>query len=170
MKLQSLLFPFISAKIALASEFRSDEDLNEIWGQEWPFSGIQTFAHLPYERCLLDRELDFDIGIIGVPFDTAVTFRPGARFGPQAIRKSSQRQTSMRGFNFRAGINPYQSWAKVMDCGDIPVTPMDNQLALKMMDAAYENLLDRNSTAAESPLPPRFASLGGCLLYTSRCV
>lgn len=161
MKLQSLLFPFISAKIALASEFRSDEDLNEIWGQEWPFSGIQTFAHLPYERCLLDRELDFDIGIIGVPFDTAVTFRPGARFGPQAIRKSSQRQTSMRGFNFRAGINPYQSWAKVMDCGDIPVTPMDNQLALKMMDAAYENLLDRNSTAAESPLPPRFASLGG---------
>ncbi|CDO96609.1 unnamed protein product [Kluyveromyces dobzhanskii CBS 2104] len=132
-----------------------------MWGEDWPFSGIQTFAHLPHHKCLLDMEKKFDIGVIGVPFDTAVSYRPGARFGPQAIRKASQRQTSMRGFNFRADINPYQDWASVVDCGDVPVTPMDNSLALKMMTAAYNNLLSHNSKSDKSSLPPRFVTLGG---------
>ncbi|SCV02921.1 LAME_0H06282g1_1 [Lachancea meyersii CBS 8951] len=137
------------------------DDLEQVWGQDWPFSGIQTYAHLPHGKCLLNKNLDFDIGIIGMPFDTAVTFRPGARFGPQAIRKASQRQTSLRGFNFRAGINPYQNWAKILDCGDVPVTPMDNKLALQMMDSAFENLLSRDSTLQGSVLPPRYVTLGG---------
>ncbi|CUS22343.1 LAQU0S05e03246g1_1 [Lachancea quebecensis] len=159
---RSLLLSFACASAVLASNTTLlEEDLEQMWGQDWPFSGIQTFAHLPHEKCLMNRSLDFDIGIIGVPFDTAVSYRPGARFGPQAIRKSSQRQTSMRGFNFRAGINPYQNWAKVLDCGDIPVTPMDNNLAVQMMDAAYHNLLKRNSTLKQADLPPRLATLGG---------
>lgn len=147
------------------------ESLQDVWGQAWPFQGIESFAHLPHSQCLLNRSLDFDIGVIGVPFDTATTYRPGARFGPSGIRRSSQRQSSMRGFNFRAGINPYENWAKVVDCGDIPVTPMDNGLALKQMTAAYENLIiNRPSTNStnhtltdEQPLakPPRFVSLGG---------
>jgi agmatinase len=33
----------------------------------------------------------------------------------------SQRQTSLRGFNAATGINPYKNWAKIIDCGDIPV-------------------------------------------------
>lgn len=41
------------------------------------FSGITTFAHLPHERCLDHPKTPLDIGLIGVPFDTAVTFRPG---------------------------------------------------------------------------------------------
>lgn len=49
----------------------------------------------------------FDIAVLGVPFDTAVSYRPGARFGPRAIRAASARQTSFRGFNARAAINPY---------------------------------------------------------------
>lgn len=159
---RSVLFSLACANAVLASGTTVlEEDLEQMWGQDWPFSGIQTFAHLPHEKCLMNRSLDFDIGVIGIPFDTAVTYRPGARFGPQAIRKSSQRQTSMRGFNFRAGINPYQDWAKVLDCGDVPVTPMDNNLALQMMDAAYHNLLNRNSTLKQAELPPRFATLGG---------
>ncbi|SCU95947.1 LANO_0E11958g1_1 [Lachancea nothofagi CBS 11611] len=162
MKLRNFGYSFLCANWSFASSVQhNDQDLEQMWGQDWPFSGIQTYAHLPHERCLIDKSLDFDIGIIGMPFDTAVTFRPGARFGPQAIRKASQRQTSMRGFNFRAGINPYQNWAKIMDCGDVPVTPMDNKLALEMMDAAFENLLDRNSTLQKSEMPPRFVTLGG---------
>ena len=47
--------------------------------------------------------------------------KTGARFGPRAIRAASSRQTSFRAFNPRAGINPYLSWAKLLDCGDIPV-------------------------------------------------
>ncbi|SCU87828.1 LAFA_0E09054g1_1 [Lachancea sp. 'fantastica'] len=166
MKYSNLAQCLLASSTSLAHNHVSDfeqsaEDLDKVWGQDWPFTGIQTFAHLNHQKCLLNRSLDFDIGIIGMPFDTAVTFRPGARFGPQAIRRASQRQTSLRGFNSRAGINPYQNWAKILDCGDVPVTPMDNKLALQMMTAAYENLMTRNSTSQSNELPPRFVTLGG---------
>jgi agmatinase len=101
----------------------------------------------------------FDIGIIGAPFDTAVSYRPGARFGPRALRAASARQTSFRGFNHRAGINPYQSWAAILDCGDIPITPFDNELALRQMTLAYEELLTRPSTSPDRK--PVLITLGG---------
>jgi len=135
--------------------------LEQLWGQEWPFTGIPTFAHLNTTKCLLSPDSEYDIGIIGVPFDTATSYRPGARFGPQAIRLASQRQNSMRGFNTRAGINPYQNWATLIDCGDIPVTPMDNKVALDQMTAAFEELLLRRNSSLENAHPPRYVALGG---------
>ncbi|KAF8001067.1 hypothetical protein HF325_004856 [Metschnikowia pulcherrima] len=134
--------------------------LDEIWGEAWPFQGINTFAHLPHEVCLTNRDLDYDIALIGVPFDTATSYRSGARFGPRAIRAASQRQTSLRGYNPRANFNPFTSWAKIIDCGDIPVTPMDNNLAFKQMTMAFEELLlEHNSTQSEKT--PRYIALGG---------
>ena len=135
-------------------------DLAEKWGDLWPFQGVATFAHLEHFSCLIESDKQFDIGIIGVPFDTAVSYRPGARFGPRAIRDASQRQTSLRGFNPRALFNPYKSWAKIVDCGDIPVTPMDNSLAFKQMDEAFKDLLDKKSLN-DTDVPPRFVALGG---------
>ncbi|KAJ5249591.1 arginase family-domain-containing protein [Penicillium chrysogenum] len=105
------------------------EDLAELeakGGQNYAFSGISTFANLEHTRCLLNPRETFDIAVLGAPYDTSVGYRPGARFGPRAIRHVSGRQSSFRGFNPRAGINPYQSWAKIIDCRDIPVTPFDN--------------------------------------------
>ena len=61
----------------------------------------------------------------------------GARFGPRAIRAASARQTSFRGFNPRRGLNPYTSPYTILDCGDIPITPFDNALALQQMTSAY---------------------------------
>ncbi|KAL6944388.1 Guanidinobutyrase [Hanseniaspora osmophila] len=154
-------------------DFADEEaSLEDIWGGFWPYQGVETFAHLPHTECLIDDQETFDIGIIGVPFDTATSYRPGARFGPSGIRKASQRQDMWRGFNFRAGLNPFDDWAKIIDCGDIPVTPMDNALALKQMSAAYDELvLKRNSTfeysqsgsqkTSPTRVPPRFVSLGG---------
>ncbi|KAI1816096.1 agmatinase [Poronia punctata] len=141
----------------------SQEELDELeakWGTDWAFSGISTFAHLKHVKCLTTPTELFDIAIIGAPFDTAVSYRPGARFGPRAIRSASARQTSFRGFNPRAGINPYQNWAKVLDCGDIPVVPMDNALALKQMTAAFSELGVRPPV---SPLltKPKLITLGG---------
>jgi agmatinase len=42
-----------------------------------PFSGPLAFSHLPYTRCLEDEKELFDIAILGMPFDTGVTYRPG---------------------------------------------------------------------------------------------
>lgn len=136
-------------------------------GLQWGFSGIVTFAHLPHTRCLQAPDEEYDIAILGAPFDTAVSYRPGARFGPRAIRAASQRMVPFRGYNPRAGVNPYTSWAKIIDCGDIPITPFDNALALRQMSEAFTNLAHYNSpkVSRESSITyrhrPKLLTLGG---------
>ncbi|KAL7626808.1 hypothetical protein AAE478_003582 [Parahypoxylon ruwenzoriense] len=143
----------------------SQEELDKLekkWGTEWGYSGITTFAHLEYHKCLTTPSELFDIAIIGAPFDTAVSYRPGARFGPRAIRAASARQTSFRGFNPRANINPYQSWARILDCGDVPVVPADNAVALRQMTAAFTELGSRAAVASPQLLTrPKLVTLGG---------
>lgn len=96
-----------------------------------------------------------------------MSYRPGARFGPRAIRAGSSRQTSFRGYNPRANLNPYTSWAKIVDCGDIPITPFDNALALRQMSEAFQELGNRKPTAetlASSTKylrKPKLLTLGG---------
>lgn len=56
------------------------------------YSGLVTYANLPYVHCLSGSEVEpYDIAIVGAPFDTGVTARPGARFGPNGIRQGSRR-------------------------------------------------------------------------------
>lgn len=145
----------------------TQDDLDAKWGTDWGYSGISTFAHLDHYRCLQYPEIEYDIAILGAPFDTAVTYRPGARFGPRAIRTASARQTAFRGFNPRANLNPYQQWAKIIDCGDIPITPFDNSLALRQMTEAFTNLAHSQAPEknAKSSIgyrkKPKLVTLGG---------
>ncbi|KAL6884262.1 Arginase/agmatinase/formimionoglutamate hydrolase [Trichoderma longibrachiatum] len=142
----------------------SSEELAELeakWGHEWSFNGIGSFAHLDYVKCLTNPQEKYDIAIVGAPFDNAVSFRPGARFGPRAIRQASSRQTSMRAFNPRANINPYQNWAKIVDCGDIPITPFDNNIAVEQMTQAFTNLGRANPVSSLSQGRPKIITLGG---------
>lgn len=46
------------------------------------YAGHTTFARLPR----LEDVSHYDVAVVGVPFDAGVTYRPGARFGPSAIR------------------------------------------------------------------------------------
>ncbi|KAJ7069042.1 arginase family-domain-containing protein [Mycena belliarum] len=124
-----------------------------------PFSGPLAFSHLPYTRCLEDESERFDVAILGMPFDTGVSYRPGARFGPYAIRSGSRRQREARGYTMSWGNNPYAHGAKIVDCGDIPISPFDNALAVDQMEVAYSTLLSR-PTVAKSGLNKRMA-LGG---------
>ncbi|KAJ5476173.1 hypothetical protein N7475_001902 [Penicillium sp. IBT 31633x] len=142
-------------------------ELLKKWDQEWTFSGIASFAHLNPVKCLIEPNENYDIAIIGAPFDTAVSYRPGARFGPRAIRAASARQMAGTSYNTRAGINPYQSWAKITDCGDIPITPFDNGLAERQM---YEAFLELGSRKIVNKSPkstgigashPKLVTLGG---------
>ena len=86
----------------------------------------------------------------------------GARFGPRAIRAASARQTSFRGFNPRRGLNPYTSPYTIIDCGDIPITPFDNALALHQMTSAFLELGSRSPAFAHPTNPkPKLLTLGG---------
>ncbi|KZT30919.1 Arginase/deacetylase [Neolentinus lepideus HHB14362 ss-1] len=139
-----------------------------------PFTGPLSFSHLPYSRCLEDESAEFDIAVLGMPFDTAVTYRSGARFGPFAIRSGSRRQRAERGYSLAWRNNPYEQGSKVLDCGDVPVSPFDNALAVDQMEVAYTTLLERpiashddsriwssKSIAKDKQEHPRIISLGG---------
>jgi agmatinase len=52
-------------------------ELLKKWDQEWSFSGIASFAHLKPVKCLIEPDEHYDIAVIGAPFDTAVSYRPG---------------------------------------------------------------------------------------------
>ena len=89
------------------------------------FSGPLSFSHLPYSKCLEDPLAEFDIAVLGMPFDTAVTYRPGARFGPYAIRSGSRRQRESRGYTLSWKVNPYELGSRVIDCGDVGTIALD---------------------------------------------
>ncbi|KAJ7678481.1 Arginase/deacetylase [Mycena rosella] len=138
------------------------------------YTGPLSFSHLPYTRCLDDGAARFDIGILGMPFDTSTSYRPGARFGPFAIRSGSRRQ-SARGYTLTWGTSPYDLGASFLDCGDIPLSATDNTKAIDQMEAAYSTLLARpvrggissaykSRTAAfasDGKEHPRLITLGG---------
>ncbi|KZT74972.1 Arginase/deacetylase [Daedalea quercina L-15889] len=118
------------------------------------FSGPLSFSHLPYSRCLEDTSTEFDIAVLGMPFDTAVTYRPGARFGPYAIRSGSRRQRETRGYTLAWKVNPYELGSRIVDCGDVPVSPFDNALAVDQMEVAYSSLLAREVPSSDSLVRP----------------
>lgn len=83
------------------------------------YSRPLSFSHLPYSRCLEDSSAQFDIALLGMPFDTGVSYRPGARFGPYGIRSGSRRQKELRGWTLSWRTNPYAQGSKIIDCGDV---------------------------------------------------
>lgn len=105
-------------------------------------AGLTSFAHLPHVPCfsaVTDEEIEkYDIAVLGAPFDTGTSYRPGARFGPHGIRDGSRRIRGPHSWNVYTGSNPFEEWAKVVDCGDAPLTFIDNTLALKQLGKAHK--------------------------------
>ncbi|KAK3684909.1 arginase family-domain-containing protein [Podospora appendiculata] len=133
------------------------------------FSGISTFGRLPYLPCLSHKDITYDIAFIGAPFDTGTSYRPGARFGPSGIRQGSRRLNLYGGYNVPLDTNPFNSWATVLDCGDIPVTSYDNTYALHQIEEGHYSILSRSpkTDATKKGLSllgktlPRVITLGG---------
>ncbi|KFZ04349.1 hypothetical protein V502_10217, partial [Pseudogymnoascus sp. VKM F-4520 (FW-2644)] len=133
------------------------------------FSGITTFGRLPYQPCLENPDVKYDIAFIGAPFDTGTSYRPGARFGPSGIRQGSRRLNLYGGYNVPLKTNPFNSWATVLDCGDIPVTSYDNTFALKQIEEGHFEILsrapatnaDKRGPAIQGRTLPRVITLGG---------
>jgi agmatinase len=92
------------------------------------FTGPSTFARLPYVRTLED----VDLAIVGVPFDTGVTYRAGGRFGPNAVRAAS---VMLRPYNPNLGIAPFDVLSCV-DYGDVAIVPGYTQRSYAAIEQA----------------------------------
>ena len=85
----------------------------------WPemtYGGALSFLRRRYTRDLAG----VDVAVSGVPYDSAVTYRPGARLGPRAIRAASVQLAELLSFPF--GFDPFDTLA-VVDAGDCFVDP-----------------------------------------------
>jgi agmatinase len=120
------------------------EDLDK----DLPFSQPVTFAHLPWERCFSPaHKTAMDIAIVGFPYDTSTSYRPGARFGPRGIRAASSREKKGRSYNTVWGVDPLtEGGLSIVDCGDIPITPFDAKHAFRQMEQGYRQVLWHNTT------------------------
>jgi agmatinase len=80
-------------------------------GRSLPFAGMPTFLDAPYQE---DFD-NLDIALVGVPFDLGVSNRPGARFGPRAVRSIER----IGPYNHQTKALPF-GHAKIADVGDVP--------------------------------------------------
>ena len=99
------------------------------------YAGPATFALLPE----IDEVSDVDLAIVGIPFDTGVSYRPGARFGPSHVRESSR---LLRPFNPSVGVSPFEKF-QVVDAGDIAVNPFDLEDAIREIEQGSRELHER---------------------------
>lgn len=98
------------------------------------FAGIATFARLPR----LEEVDRADIAVVGVPFDTGVSYRPGARFGPAHVRESSR---LLRPYNPATDTSPFVA-VQVADAGDIACNPFIIDEAVAAVQEGASALLD----------------------------
>jgi len=99
------------------------------------YTGVRTFARLPHVA--LPRD-DADAAVIGVPFDTATSFRSGARFGPEAIRSASM---LLRPYHPVLGVDVFATLSLV-DGGDLRVTPGNALKTTEQIDLGLRPLLE----------------------------
>src|SRR5271170_4386461 len=98
------------------------------------FSGLATFARLPTS----DQVDRWDVGVVGVPFDGGTSYRPGARFGPAAVRQGSR---LLRPYNPALQALPFEL-AQVVDAGDIACTPFSAEEAVAQIEAGADALME----------------------------
>lgn len=80
------------------------------------FSGIKTFIRLPYITDLKD----VDFAVVGIPYDTCVSFRSGTRFGPASIRDISA--LCGKPYNPAYDVDIFE-YCSGVDCGDVKTVP-----------------------------------------------
>jgi agmatinase len=97
------------------------------------FAGPPTFARLPR----LDEVARCDLAIVGIPFDSGTTYRPGARFGPAAIRQGSK---LLRPYNPAQDTTPFNT-VQMADAGDVACNPFHIAEAIAQIDAGVDALL-----------------------------
>lgn len=116
-----------------------DPFFQPVSGFELPrFAGIPTFMRLPHVPLDDIRLAEVDVGLIGVPWDSGTTNRPGPRHGPRSLRDAS---TMIRAENGATGVRPYEL-VNCADLGDVAPNPADIADTMDRITSFYGKVLD----------------------------
>lgn len=117
----------------------SDPFFQPISGFDLPrFAGVPTFMRLPHVTLMDARVKDVDIGVIGVPWDSGTTNRPGPRHGPRQLRDAS---TMIRAEHPVSGMRPFEAM-NIADLGDVGPNPADIIDSMERITAFYNLVKD----------------------------
>ena len=112
----------------------SDPFFHPVSGFDLPrFAGVPSFMRLPHLTLDDPRLADVQVGLIGVPWDSGTTNRPGPRHGPRQLRDLS---TMIRAQNGATGVRPFEL-VNCADLGDVPPNPADIQDSMARITAFY---------------------------------
>ncbi len=116
----------------------SDPLFQPISGFELPrFAGVPTFMRLPHVDLDDARMAQVQIGLIGTPWDSGTTNRPGPRHGPRQLRDMS---TMIRAQNGATGVRPFEM-VNCADLGDVAPNPADILDSMERITAFYDRVV-----------------------------
>src|SRR6202035_3784341 len=104
------------------------------------YAGINTFLKAPYVENVRDSG-KYDAAILGAPFDGGTTFRPGTRFGPQAIRRISALYTP---YNFEIGVDLREQMT-MCDLGDVFTIPANLEKTFDQISRAVAHVFSQGA-------------------------
>ena len=118
----------------------SDPFFKPVSGFDLPrFAGVPTFMRLPHVTLDSPKITDVDIGIIGVPWDSGTTNRPGPRHGPRQLRDAS---TMIRAQHPVSGIRPYEK-LNCADLGDVSINPAEIEDSMNRITTFYKKVVEK---------------------------
>ena len=112
------------------------ESNNQKWN-EMTYGGAVSFLRRRYSRDLSNA----DIVISGLPYDAATTNRPGARFGPRAIREASTQLAELKSFPFGFEVTEI---FQIIDWGDCFISPHKPDTIVSTITNHATNILNNN--------------------------
>lgn len=110
------------------------------------YAGKGTFARIAD----IHEVADYDIAVVGLPFDGGTSYRPGARFGPMAVRQAAR--TLRPGYHVEFGVAPLEQ-VQVVDAGDVTITPFDIAEACTQIENGMRDIIGQRER--------RFVAIGG---------
>ncbi|MFC2969214.1 agmatinase [Acidimangrovimonas pyrenivorans] len=117
---------------------KSDPFFHPVSGFDLPrFAGVPTFMRLPHVGLDDARLTQVDVGLIGTPWDSGTTNRPGPRHGPRQLRDAS---TMIRAENGATGVRPFEM-VHCADLGDVPPNPADLQDSMTRITDFYRRVI-----------------------------
>ena len=111
----------------------SEETVRGMFGPDVTFLGVP--------RTELDALAGLDIVFLGAPYDAGTSHRPGARFGPQAIRMTDYLPHDASRPHLALGVDPLAE-LRCADIGDVMMPPVDTMQSLQRLESVVQAVAD----------------------------